>query len=210
MRCLSKRTREFGTRSLDRPSVVLISRIILFFQLLASRKRRFAVRRTIGVIRHRKIAGRRYLLSYRAKRESTTPPTTGTSSFSGVAWHREAGRSRARRGEERCDRAKALGSNSLKCPVVRKKPLRVKNSLPWCVGARSLDTVCVSTPAVVWSIAFRSLFFLLGIILVFMASIKCTVDSSTFRDSTLLARAPLSNRPPLLAECLNLTSHPHL
>lgn len=114
------------------------------------------------------------------------------------------------RGEERCDRAKALGSNSLKCPVVRKKPLRVKNSLPWCVGARSLDTVCVSTPAVVWSIAFRSLFFLLGIILVFMASIKCTVDSSTFRDSTLLARAPLPNRPPLLAECLNLTSHPHL
>lgn len=103
----------------------------------------------------------------------------------------EAGRSRARRGEAR--RAKALGSNSLKCPVVRKKPLRVKNSLPWCVVPRWYAfprcRVCVSTPAVVRSIAFRSLFFLLGIILVFMASIKCTVDSSTFRGSTLPVRA---------------------
>lgn len=70
----------------------------------------------------------------------------------------------------RCDRAKALGSNSLKCPVVRKKPLRVKNSPVWCVRASSL----------VRSIAFRPLFLLLRIILVFMASIKCTVDSSTF------------------------------
>lgn len=67
-------------------------------------------------------------------------------------------------------RAKALGSNSLKCPVVRKKPLRVKNSPVWCVRASSL----------VRSIAFRPLFLLLRIILVFMASIKCTVDSSTF------------------------------
>lgn len=74
------------------------------------------------------------------------------------------------RGGVRCDRAKALGSNSLKCPVVRKKPLRVKNSPVWCVRASSL----------VRSIAFRPLFLLLRIILVFMASIKCTVNSSTF------------------------------
>lgn len=156
MRCLSKRTREFGTRSLVRPSVVLISRIILFFQLLASRKRRFCcseddpcnpasrerspdegtclvIALNAKVRRHRQ-RGRVVFLEWR-----------GTEKQDGVG-----------RGEERCDRAKALGSNSLKCPVVRKKPLRVKNSLPWCVGARSLDTVCVSTPAVVWSIAFRS------------------------------------------------------
>lgn len=95
------------------------------------------------------------------------------------------------RGGVRCDRAKALGSNSLKCPVARKKPLRVKNSLVWCVGASSL----------VRSIAFRPLFLLLRIILVFMASIKCTVDSSTF---PRFFHPPL---PPLSAHCLNLTFH---
>ena len=80
----------------------------------------------------------------------------------------------------------------------------------WCVGARSPEytRVRVGTRTVgsVYRFRFRSLFFLLGIILVFMASIKCTVDSSTFRGSTLHTRALLPNRAPLLAQCLNLTS----
>jgi len=65
-------------------------------------------------------------------------------------------------------RVKALGSNSLKCPVARKKPLRLKNTSVrvTCV------CMCSSTPAT-QSIAFRVLFlFDLGIILVFMVPIK--------------------------------------
>lgn len=48
------------------------------------------------------------------------------------------------RGSERAQRrVKALGSNSLKCPVARKKPLRLKNTPGSCVHARRCVHVCV-------------------------------------------------------------------
>lgn len=79
---------------------------------------------------------------------------------------------RRRRGRRVARRVKALGSNSLKCPVARKKPLRLKNTPRPCPCA----CVRASTPAT-QSIAFRILSLplslcCLGIILVFMAAIK--------------------------------------
>lgn len=77
---------------------------------------------------------------------------------------------------------KALGSNSLKCPVARKKPLRLKNT--------PCPHLCVCTHAsasTTQSIAFRVLFLSsLGIILVFMVPIKVHCRSFSFSLSRFL------------------------